>query len=114
MMKPICALDDIPDGEARAFPLPGSNSTRFIIVRCADKVWGYINLCPHMGVELQWEDGRFMSLDGCQLQCSMHGALFNIDNGHCTWGPCQGRALSRVELELRDGHIYRLEPQPDA
>ena len=36
----------------------------------------------------------------------MHGALFNIDDGICTEGPCPDRALTSINVALEDGTIY--------
>ena len=105
-MHKICLLSDIIEGQAKQFSFPDQPDKHFLIVRRGTKVWAYLNMCPHMGVELQWQNDKFMSLDGCQIQCSMHGALFNIHNGRCTWGPCLHRQLSPVEIVCEDNHIY--------
>jgi nitrite reductase/ring-hydroxylating ferredoxin subunit len=60
----------------------------------------YLNRCPHMGVELNWKPGCFMDVDNLFLQCSTHGALFKPQDGECIAGPCQGDALT--ELDLRE------------
>ena len=73
-MRLLCQLTDIPDGQARSFPLDEKQS--LLVVRRGLRAWAYINRCPHAGVPLEWEADRFMSLDGSQLQCSLHGALF--------------------------------------
>ena len=42
--------------------------------------------------------------------CHGHGALFDIDTGVCTSGPCLGQSLTRVAIE-RDGEgtLWALE-----
>ena len=105
-MRALCKLVDIPDGEALAFP---HNDRSLVLVRRGLKAYAYVNRCPHAGVELQWQENRFMSLDGTQLQCSTHGALFNIDNGYCTWGPCQGRSLQSLAINIENGMVYLME-----
>jgi nitrite reductase/ring-hydroxylating ferredoxin subunit len=36
----------------------------------------------------------------------MHGAVFQIEDGHCIRGPCHGDRLERVREEIRDGAIW--------
>jgi nitrite reductase/ring-hydroxylating ferredoxin subunit len=45
-------------------------------------------ICPHLGIPLNWAPERFLDLDGTLIQCSSHGALFQIDSGECIAGPC--------------------------
>jgi nitrite reductase/ring-hydroxylating ferredoxin subunit len=103
-MTALCHLNDIPDWEARAFPYRDDRTV--IVTRRGLNVYAYINRCPHAGVALEWQENRFMSLDGTRLQCSTHGALFEIDTGYCTWGPCQGRSLSKVAIRIENGIVY--------
>ncbi|MCK0165243.1 Rieske 2Fe-2S domain-containing protein [Marinobacter sp. S6332] len=63
----------------------------------------YLNRCPHMGVELNWKPGCFMDVDNLFLQCSTHGALFKPQNGECIAGPCQGDALTELDLQETEG-----------
>ncbi len=106
-MRELCQLTDIPNGEAKAFPYQDKQT--LLVTRRGLKAWAYVNRCPHAGVPLEWQENRFMSLDGSQLQCSTHGALFNVDNGYCTWGPCQGRRLQSLPITIENGIIYLLE-----
>jgi len=102
----ICALDEIPDQKAKGFTLnSGDKKIDFFIVRKGGKVFGYINSCPHTGINLDWQQDQFLDLTGYQIQCSTHGALFRIRDGYCTYGPCQGKSLTPVNLELEDGRI---------
>ena len=59
----------------------------------------------HLGVELNWMPGRFMDSDNLFIQCSTHGALFKPSDGECIAGPCQGDALTQLDLRERDGQI---------
>ncbi|WP_323752217.1 Rieske (2Fe-2S) protein [Marinobacter sp.] len=65
----------------------------------------YLNVCPHLGIELNWMPGRFMDPDNLFIQCSTHGALFKPGNGECIAGPCQGDALTELDVRERDGFI---------
>jgi nitrite reductase/ring-hydroxylating ferredoxin subunit len=102
----LCTLDDIPDRKAKGFTLETDGSKlEFFIVRKGDKVYGYINRCPHTGVNLDWQTDQFMDLTGYQIQCSTHGALFRIRDGFCVYGPCQGQHLATVNLVLKNKRI---------
>ncbi len=102
----ICTIDDIPANRARGFTIELNDETfDFFIVRKDDSIYGYINSCPHTGVNLEWMPDKFLDLSGSVIQCSTHGAQFRIENGFCIYGPCLGRYLERVELEVRDNNI---------
>ena len=38
--------------------------------------------------------------------CASHGALYEIDTGLCFAGPCTGKVLRSVDVDIRDGTIY--------
>ena len=76
----------------------------FFLVRRNGEIYGYRNFCPHYGAPLD-QTGCFSSAKD-QILCSMHGALFNIDDGKCTDGPCPGQRLEAVKTEISDGEIY--------
>ncbi|HDZ38783.1 MAG TPA: Rieske (2Fe-2S) protein [Marinobacter sp.] len=65
----------------------------------------YLNQCPHMGIELNWAPGRFMDADNLFLQCSTHGALFKPRDGECIAGPCQGDALTELDIRESNGTL---------
>jgi nitrite reductase/ring-hydroxylating ferredoxin subunit len=75
-----------------------------ILVRAGETVHGYVNRCPHIGVPLDWGDGRCLRAEN-ELQCAMHGALFAADTGFCYAGPCSGRSLQRVAVRVHDGMV---------
>lgn len=67
----------------------------------------YLNLCPHLGIELNWMPGRFMDTDNLFIQCSTHGALFKPGSGECIAGPCQGDGLTPLEVR-RQHHQFEV------
>lgn len=75
-----------------------------ILVKVADAIHAYRNRCPHVGVGLDWGDGRCLR-EANQLICAMHGALFAADTGRCFSGPCAGDSLERVAVRVEDGRI---------
>lgn len=102
--EPLCALDDIPEGNCRGFQLEKFLS--IFAVRKNGGLYLYKNNCPHAGLELNWMPDRFLDRDGKYIICSAHGAMFTIENGECFAGPCAGAYLESVEFRLVDGLIY--------
>lgn len=103
-MKKICALKDIPDRQACAFPY--DDNYALLIYRQGEQAFAYINSCPHGGVPLEWNTDQFMSLDGYSLQCGTHGAQFEPTTGLCFYGPCKGAKLHKLEIILDNGIVY--------
>ncbi len=98
-------VSDIPDGGALGAHLPSSTGGfEIILVRVGDRVLGYHNECPHAGRRLDWAPGRFI-VDKGHLVCAAHGAMFKIDNGFCTSGPCMGNGLVPIALQIEDGAV---------
>lgn len=72
----------------------------------SQRVYSYKNRCPHTGVNLDWNPDQFLDSRAQFIQCSLHGALFEIESGHCIYGPCVGDRLTAVQNEIVDGQIY--------
>jgi len=103
--RALCRLEDIPDGTARGFgPAPGG-FTGLFAVRHGEKIFVYVNACPHIGTSLDWAPDRFLTADGAHIVCSTHGALFGIDGGLCIHGPCAGDRLESVPARIIDGVV---------
>ncbi len=66
----------------------------------------YLNKCPHTGVNLNWQDNQCFDSEGSLLMCSLHGALFQPEDGFCIYGPCKGQSLQGLPLIIEDGVIY--------
>lgn len=76
------------------------------VLRYADRVYGYLNRCGHMPMELDWREGEFFDLNGRDLICSTHGATYAAESGKCLGGPCGGTPLVPLRVEERDGWVY--------
>ena len=103
----LCLLSDIPDPGSKGFKV--GRRPRIFIVRVGNEVFGYINLCPHQGTPLDWKPDAFLTFEGDAIMCATHGALFNIKDGICTWGPCQGMRLAPVSVYVQ-GNWIKLGP----
>jgi nitrite reductase/ring-hydroxylating ferredoxin subunit len=107
----ICSMSDIPSQKARGFHLiriaeDGAHQPwPIIVVRWGRRVFGYLNKCPHDGVNLDWERNQFLDPNGVRLMCGKHGAVFDIGTGICADGPCKGRSLTPVALTILDDDI---------
>lgn len=75
-----------------------------ILVNQGGAIHAYRNRCPHVGVGLDWGNGRCKVGDN-ELVCAMHGALFAADTGLCTSGPCVGQSLERIAVRVVDDAI---------
>jgi len=103
----LCHIDEIPRESTRGFSTDKTGASEEVfIVNQQGNMFGYINRCPHTGAPLEWMPDQFLSLDGETIQCSLHGARFTIDEGHCIQGPCAGQGLTPIKLETRDNVIY--------
>lgn len=103
---PLCALDEIDDPGAKGITLgEGKAQTNIFLVRKDGVVYAYLNLCPHAATRLDnWPD-RFLTQDESQILCGNHAALFRIEDGLCTSGPCVGKHLQAVPVEIADGMV---------
>ena len=91
-MAPLCAVTDLASELPHVVRFSPYSSAILLTVEGA--VVGYRNVCPHMGVELDWEPRRLISADGRYLRCTVHGAVFRRADGLCVWGPCEGKRLA--------------------
>ena len=97
----LCRLADIEDGQAKGFALgSGPDAREIFVLREDDRVFGYVNSCPHLGTPLNWQDDSFVSGDSGLIICATHGALFEIEDGACVSGPCAGQALEAVPVTV--------------
>ncbi len=110
----LCHLDDLPDGGARGFDPRASGRDTVFVVRQGEMLWGYENACPHHGTPLPWRKDAYLNAAGDRIVCAAHGALFEIDTGVCTLGPCLGDALTPVSLTLHDdGELHLAATLPE-
>ena len=102
----VCRFDDLEDPGCREFRIgDGDWPFKGFVVRQGDSVYAYQNYCMHVGHPLNWQPDEFLSADDTQLVCASHGALYAIETGRCTGGPCRGKSLNPVEVEVRDGEV---------
>jgi len=102
----LCRLDEIADPGARSF-IFRQDSRLFagFVVRRGEAVFGYVDSCPHNGWPLGGPTGRHLTRENDLILCSGHGALFRIDDGVCTSGPCAGQRLGAWDVEVVGGVV---------
>lgn len=104
-MRPLCRLEEIPDGGAKGFSAPPSGFAGLFAVRQGEDTFVYVNACPHIGTPLDWMPDRFLTADRDRIICATHGAEFRIHDGLCVAGPCFGDRLQAVLIQIKDGII---------
>jgi nitrite reductase/ring-hydroxylating ferredoxin subunit len=102
----LLALDELDDPGARGCQVgTGPWPLDLFVVRRGGSIWGYVNRCPHAGHPLNWLPDKFLTRDRSLIQCASHGARFEIESGLCVLGPCPGRSLTSIPLQIRGPDI---------
>jgi nitrite reductase/ring-hydroxylating ferredoxin subunit len=81
----------------------------FAVRDATGAVRAYLNVCPHRAQPVDVGDGRLWLPSG-EIECQAHGARFDPATGTCSGGPCDGRPLTPLAIEERDGAVWLLEP----
>ena len=104
---PLCNSTDLVDsGEAVPFDvLYYGRTSRGFAIRFAGQVYGYLNQCTHVPMEMDYQPNRFFDSSGQWLMCATHGAMYLPQTGHCIGGPCRG-GLVKIALTERDGVVH--------
>ena len=95
---PLARMDQLHDGYLKTFEVEGVD---VVLVQQAGRPSVLEGVCPHSGHPFGNSRVR-----GANIRCDMHGYLFDLQNGVCTYsteGPC--RALRVYEWEIRGDYI---------
>ncbi len=94
----LCGFDEIPaDGGLERVFGAEPDPLRLVLLRAAEGVACFVNVCPHFSLPLNHEPGRFLVFDDAVV-CAHHTAFFRLSDGICTDGPCRGVGLERVAV----------------
>jgi 3-phenylpropionate/trans-cinnamate dioxygenase ferredoxin subunit len=94
----VCAVADIAKGSVRAIEVEG---TPLAVVHADDdRVYAVYDECSHAQVALS--EGE---LDGCTLECWLHGSRFDLRTGKPTGLPATD-PVPVYPVEVRDGDVY--------
>jgi 3-phenylpropionate/trans-cinnamate dioxygenase ferredoxin subunit len=94
----ICSADEIAKGEVIAVTV---DDTPLAVVHCEDGSFHAVyDECSHASIPLS--EGE---VDGCTLECWLHGSRFDLRTGKPT-GPPATEPVPVYSVEVRDGDIY--------
>jgi nitrite reductase/ring-hydroxylating ferredoxin subunit len=107
-IRVVCASAELAErGDGVRFEIEWEGeSTPAFVIRHDGRVCGYLNRCSHIGVELDWTQGKFFDAGGEYLICSTHGALYAPESGACRGGPCRGAKLAALDVFEDGGKVY--------
>src|SRR5689334_23127446 len=89
----------LAEGEARTFVYTrAGRSYEGFLLHHALGFFAYANACPHWNVDLDLGFGDFYDPALDRIFCRNHGALFEVDTGLCSAGPCAGLYLEKFEV----------------
>ena len=107
MTRLIGQIDDLREGEARAFgPFEGSRIKAFA-VRRNGCLYAYWDACPHYsGTPMAWRSNAYLNAAGDRIVCASHAAEFEIETGLCVHGAALGLTLDPAPIAATaDGAI---------
>lgn len=104
----ICLSSELTDGGTgvRFMVASEQGEQPAFAIRHAGRVFAYLNRCGHVPIELDWQPSEFFDHSKLYLICATHGALYSPVNGHCLGGRCNGKGLTPVPVEERDGVVF--------
>lgn len=104
----LCKKSDVSAGDVIEFNFGETKKTLFRMFLYNDNgvVRAYMNMCPHFSVPLNVEPRAFFTSNKSHFMCSIHYAKFNLNDGHCIDGPCEGLGLEKVPLFIKNDDIY--------
>lgn len=105
--KVIARVGELTHGQSKKFALSrGGREFEAMLVNYQGNLYAYMNRCPHVGINLDWVDNQFFTVDCRYLMCANHGAVFEPPTGECVWGPCAGASLESVDLAVDKGKVF--------
>lgn len=99
---PVCTLAALKSARTIGYQI--GEHEGFVVYGEAD-IMAYQNSCPHIGMNLEFTANKFLDADNKYIQCSMHGALFEINTGLCIHGPCLNQSLVSVVVKVESDNV---------
>jgi nitrite reductase/ring-hydroxylating ferredoxin subunit len=86
----------------------GQGRDSAFLVRKGGQIYAYQNNCPHVeNASLPWRKDEYLNKGRTHIVCSGHGAEFEIEDGYCVLGPCIGKSLKAIKVDVaEDGKIF--------
>ncbi len=109
----VGAESELAAGSVRVVSLaPGWNGVPREAIVLRDRegvVRAFENLCRHLPIPLDAGSREFLDETGRHLVCATHGALYAIGNGVCVSGPCGGKSLFAIDVEIDEGVVVLVD-----
>lgn len=102
-MIPLFNTNDIAEDSSKGFSV---NEKHLFAVKKAGQIFLYLNQCPHLNINLEFVPDEFLDSEKNYIQCVNHGALFEIESGHCIAGPCSGQSLTPIEFTIENNQVF--------
>jgi 3-phenylpropionate/trans-cinnamate dioxygenase ferredoxin subunit len=93
----VCPLAELPPGEVVVVK---TGQGRIAVFNAGGDLRAIEDRCSHQ--EAYLSDGW---LDGCEVECPLHGATFDLRTGHPT-GPPATAPVRVYPVEVRNGLVY--------
>lgn len=94
----VCNVEDVRPGEVLGIDNPALPPVA--VYHVDGEFFATSNVCTHAVAMLS--DGY---LEGDQIECPMHGGMFNVRTGEPTHFPCV-EAIATYRVEVRDGGVF--------
>jgi nitrite reductase/ring-hydroxylating ferredoxin subunit len=103
----LCQLEDIDPETGKEVLVSSAQGNRYIaLFQLQGQLKAYHNCCPHQGRSLNFAPDQFLFDKDQTLVCPHHGACFDLSNGQCISGPCEGASLTPIDIEIIDGGVF--------
>lgn len=104
----LCDAAEIQDGTARGFDPDDEGQDLIFVVRALGVLSAWRDACPHVnGAPMAWRKDGYLNAEATRIVCHAHGAEFLPENGLCVQGPCIGRRLAAVSIEVSENGELR-------
>jgi 3-phenylpropionate/trans-cinnamate dioxygenase ferredoxin subunit len=94
----LCAVDDLPPGEARRFDVEGH---RIALVRIEDDFYAIGDRCTHADISLA--EGEVYPEER-EIECWKHGSTFSLTTGEPQTLPAT-KAVPVYDVQVADGDV---------
>jgi 3-phenylpropionate/trans-cinnamate dioxygenase ferredoxin subunit len=97
----VCAVEELPAGEAVRIPQEENGTDDAIAVFNADgRFYALNDTCTHAGASL-----AAGSVEDGEVECPAHGSRFSLETGTVTAAPAT-RGVGAYQVEVRDGGVW--------
>lgn len=75
-----------------------------------DGVRAWLNYCQHF-THIKLDKGSGAPIRDGEIICANHGAMFEVESGKCTFGPCEGAYLNGLDVRVEDGGVFFVDDE---